>query len=76
MNTAEQTSHIINGVDTQGVMDLATKISQDEDYGKFQFRARNQPGEATIDFDRATFFDRTRDSLPMRTSSLTVRVGQ
>ena len=42
MNTAEQTSHIINGVDTQGVVDLATKIAQDEDYGKFQFRARNQ----------------------------------
>jgi len=42
MNTAEQTSHIINGVDTQGVMDLATKIAQDEDHGKFQFRARNQ----------------------------------
>jgi uncharacterized OsmC-like protein len=42
MNTAEQTSHIINGVDTQGVIELATKIAQDEDYGKFQFRARNQ----------------------------------
>jgi uncharacterized OsmC-like protein len=42
MNTAEQTSHIINGVDTAGVIDLATKIAQDEDYGKFQFRARNQ----------------------------------
>jgi uncharacterized OsmC-like protein len=42
MNTAEQTSHIINGVDTQGVIELATRIAQDEDYGKFQFRARNQ----------------------------------
>jgi uncharacterized OsmC-like protein len=42
MNTAEQTSHIINGVDTQGVVELATKIAADEDYGKFQFRARNQ----------------------------------
>ena len=42
MNTAEQTNHIINGVDTEGVMDLATKISQDEDYGNFKFRANNQ----------------------------------
>jgi uncharacterized OsmC-like protein len=42
MNTAEQTSHIINGVDTAGVLSLATKIAQDEYYGKFQFRARNQ----------------------------------
>ncbi len=41
MNTAEQTNHIINGVDAEGVVDLATKIAQDEDYGKFQFRARN-----------------------------------
>jgi uncharacterized OsmC-like protein len=42
MNTAEQTNHIINGVDTEGVVSLATKISQDEDYGKFTFRANNQ----------------------------------
>jgi uncharacterized OsmC-like protein len=42
MNTAEQTNHIINGVDAEGVVDLATKIAQDEDYGKFQFRASNQ----------------------------------
>ena len=41
MNTAEQTSHIVNGVDTQGVVNLATKIAQDEDYGKFTFRANN-----------------------------------
>jgi uncharacterized OsmC-like protein len=41
MNTAEQTNYIINGVDAEGVVDLATKIAQDEDYGKFQFRARN-----------------------------------
>jgi uncharacterized OsmC-like protein len=42
INTAEQIDHIVNGVDTDGVMNLATKISQDEDYGKFQFRASNQ----------------------------------
>jgi uncharacterized OsmC-like protein len=42
MNTAEQLSHVINGVDTAGVVDLATKISKDEDYGKFTFRANNE----------------------------------
>jgi len=42
MNTAEQTKHIINGVDTEGVVNLATKISQDENYGKFTFRANNR----------------------------------
>lgn len=42
MNTAEQINHVINGVDTEGVIDLATKISQDEEYGKFKFRANNE----------------------------------
>ena len=42
MNTAEQTDHFINGVDTVEVANLATKISQDENFGKFKFRANNQ----------------------------------
>lgn len=42
MNTAEQTNHIVNGVDTEKVGNLATKIAQDENYGKFKFRAKNQ----------------------------------
>jgi len=40
-NTAEQTNHHINGIDTEQVVSLATKISQDEDFGKFKFRASN-----------------------------------
>ena len=42
MNTAVQTNPVINGVDTEQVVNLATKISQDEDYGKFHFRANNE----------------------------------
>jgi len=42
MNTAEQTNHIVNGVDTDSVVNLATKIAQDEEYGKFKFRANNR----------------------------------
>jgi uncharacterized OsmC-like protein len=42
MNTAEQISHTVNGIDTQGVLSLATGISLDEEYGKFTFRAHNQ----------------------------------
>jgi uncharacterized OsmC-like protein len=41
-NTAQQTSHIINGVDTDEVVDLATRISQDANVGKTSFRASNQ----------------------------------
>ncbi|MEJ2180994.1 MAG: OsmC family protein, partial [Gammaproteobacteria bacterium] len=41
MNTAEQTNHIVNGIDTEQVMDVAGKISQNEEFGKFKFRANN-----------------------------------
>ena len=41
-NTAEQTDHIINGVDTNILGNLAASISEDENYGKFKFRATNQ----------------------------------
>lgn len=40
--TAEQTSHLVNGIDTEQVTELATKISNDESYGKFKWRANNQ----------------------------------
>ena len=42
MNTAEQTTHIVNGIDTQQVMNVAGKISQDDEFGKFKFRANNR----------------------------------
>lgn len=42
MNNSEQIDHVVNGIDTGQVVNLATKISQDEDYGKFEFRANNQ----------------------------------
>ena len=41
MDTAEQTNHIVNGIDTDYVMELAGKISQDDDFGKLKFRANN-----------------------------------
>jgi uncharacterized OsmC-like protein len=41
-NTAEKLSHMVNGVDTEILGNLATKISEDENYGKFKFRANNQ----------------------------------
>jgi len=42
MDAAEQTSHIVNGIDTQQVINLASKISQDDDFGQFKFRANNR----------------------------------
>ena len=45
MSTATQTaqtSHVINGVDTDQVLDLAGNMQEDANYGKFRFRAANQ----------------------------------
>lgn len=41
MNTAEQIKPLINGLDTEQVTSLAAKISENEDYGQFRFRANN-----------------------------------
>ena len=42
MNTAEQTTQLLNGIDTNHVAELATRISQNEEYGNFRFRTNNQ----------------------------------
>lgn len=41
MNTAEKINQLVNGLDVEQVTSLAGKISEDEDYGKFRFRASN-----------------------------------
>ena len=41
MNTAEKINPLFNGLDTEQVACLAGKISEDENYGKFRFRANN-----------------------------------
>jgi len=46
-NTAEQVSHFVNGVDTDGVVDLATRISADAEVGKSSFRVSNRWLEGT-----------------------------
>lgn len=40
-NTAEKLDHVINGVDTGRIVELATNMSQDDNFGKFRFRADN-----------------------------------
>ena len=39
--TAEQPSNLVNGADTARIIELATNMSQDENFGQFQFRAEN-----------------------------------
>ena len=40
--TAEKTIPLVNGIDTDQVISLVTKVAENEDYGKFKFRANNQ----------------------------------
>lgn len=40
--TAQQTSPIVNGVDTGRVIELASKMATDEQFGKFRFRTENR----------------------------------
>lgn len=41
-NTAEKLDHLVNGLDTARIVELATNMSQDDEYGKFRFRAVNE----------------------------------
>ena len=40
--TAEKISPLVNGIDTEQVINLVTKVAENEPYGKFKFRANNQ----------------------------------
>ena len=39
--TAEKTTPLVNGSDVPRIIELATRMSQDENFGQFQFRAHN-----------------------------------
>lgn len=41
-NTAKKLDHMVNGIDTARVIELATSMSQDDNYGRFRFRAKNE----------------------------------
>jgi uncharacterized OsmC-like protein len=42
MTTENRTSSIVNGVNTEQVINLAGAISEDKQYGEFRFRAKNK----------------------------------
>ncbi len=76
MNTEEQTSRVVNGIDTSRVVDLASKISHNEDYGQFKFRANNQwiDGSHSRTAIQGFFAGEKEDS--SRTEALTVDADQ
>lgn len=41
-NAAEQLEYVVNGIDTSRIVDLATNMTRDENFGRFRFRANNQ----------------------------------
>ena len=40
--TTEKNDHIVNGINTDRIIELATNMTQDENFGKFRFRVDNQ----------------------------------
>ena len=41
-DAAEKLNYTVNGIDTGRIVELATNMAQDENFGKFRFRADNQ----------------------------------
>lgn len=41
-NTVEKIDPIVNGIDTNRIVELATNMAQDDQFSKFRFRANNQ----------------------------------
>ena len=41
-DTAEKLDQFVNGINTGRIAELATRMGQDQDFGKFRFRADNQ----------------------------------
>jgi uncharacterized OsmC-like protein len=76
MNTSEQGNHLVNGIDTDRIIDLANKISQKEDHGIFQFRAKNKwlHGSCSRTSIQGFFAEGKEDA--SRTEALTVDADQ
>lgn len=41
-HAAEKLNHIVNGVNVDRIVELATNMAQDDNFGRFRFRANNQ----------------------------------
>ncbi len=41
-NTVKKLDHIVNGVNTDAIVNIATHMAQDDNFGQFRFRADNQ----------------------------------
>lgn len=74
--TAEKTDHIVNGVDTDRIVDLATNMTQDENFGKFRFRADNQWINGSRSRTSIKDFYAGGDERTERAQSLTVEADQ
>lgn len=75
-NTAEKRDHIVNGIDTDRIVELATSMSKDGNFGKFRFRADN----AWIDGSRSRtsikgFYAGSKEQVE-RSQALTVDADQ
>lgn len=75
-NTADKLDHIVNGVETDRIVELATTMSQDDKFGKFRFRANNKWINGTRSRTSIKNFYAGNNEQTERTHALTVDADQ
>jgi uncharacterized OsmC-like protein len=75
-NAHKTNTHNLNGIDTDHVTSLAGKIMEDENYGKFQFRAINRWIEGAKSKTSIQGFFAGGQEQVSRTQALTVKADQ
>lgn len=75
-NTAEKLDHVVNGVDTARIIELANNMSRDDNYGKFCFRADNEWMDGSRSRTSIKNFYAGNDERTERAQALTVDADQ
>lgn len=73
---AKQQTNVINGVDTDAVMEMAVNIEQEEEFGKFRFRAHNEWIDGTHSCSTIQGFFAGGEEHTGREQALTVNADQ
>lgn len=75
-NTEKKLNHVVNSIDTDRIVELATNMSQDDNFGKFRFRADNEWINGSRSRTSIKNFYAGNDERTERAQSLTVDADQ
>ena len=75
-NVAKKPDQVVNGIDTSRIVELATAMSQDENFGKFRFRTDNKWINGSRSRTSVKNFYAGNDERTERTRTLTVDADQ